>query len=53
MSIAAKLVSDGKVDYCLTNYEAVKKYNLKFITNPISIDMVWSLFGRKDYFLYS
>lgn len=41
------MVRYGKVDFCLTNEEAVKKYNLKFITQTTKIDMTWSLFGYK------
>ncbi len=46
-SLAAEMVRYGKVDFCLTNEEAVKKYNLKFITQTTKIDMTWSLFGYK------
>jgi bacilysin biosynthesis protein BacA len=47
-SIAAKMVAENEIDYCLTNSKSVEKYELKFASNTKRIDMVWSLFGRPD-----
>lgn len=45
-SEATHFVSSGTFKYCLTNEEAQKKYDLKFIIPIKQITMVWSLFGE-------
>lgn len=47
-SSAAMMVAQGKVALCLTNAQAVEKYDLKFVSWTTGIDMTWSLFGNED-----
>lgn len=44
-SKAAELVSKGDYNLAITNEEALKKYNLKFVYEFKKIPMSWSLFG--------
>lgn len=46
-SIAAELVANKTYNIAITNEEAAKKFNLKFVHEFNKIPMSWSLFGRK------
>ncbi len=48
-SEAAAFVQEEKYDYCLTNEQAKREYELNFILPIKQITMVWSLFGQKQY----
>lgn len=47
-SEAAVKLQKGDVDLCLTTENAVKKYNIEFISPTRTILMLWSVFGRNQ-----
>lgn len=47
-SEAAVKLQNGDVDLCLTTENAVKKYNIEFISPTRTILMLWSVFGRNQ-----
>lgn len=46
---AAKLVADGYADACITTETARQLHELAFITRTISIDMLWTVFVRRNH----
>ncbi len=46
-SEAALRLKSGEVDLCLTTENAVKEYDIEFISPTRTILMLWSVFGKK------
>ena len=47
-SKAAELISNGDFNLAITNEEAVRKFDLRFVCEFKKISMSWSLFGRNS-----